>query len=202
MTRKTIIAATIVATAALGSAALADQGHGHKSEGEAGYSHHGIMHRGDQGAMGNSAHMMQMMMQMHGQTTGGSMMDDGMMGRMGSEAGLVRMLAGNNGIFGAGTQEELRQTLESRLSEFDADADDALSLAEFETLHSALIREIMVDRFQYLDADGDGTITTAEMTAPAEHPYLLNMHNRNRAGQRDEMMTDQGIGENSMMNDN
>ena len=55
----------------------------------------------------------------------------------------------------------------ARLAEFDVDGDGTLSLAEFEALHAAMIRETTVDRFQHLDADGDGRITEAEMGGPA-----------------------------------
>lgn len=64
--------------------------------------------------------------------------------------------------------EGAREALPSRLAEFDADGDGSLSLAEFETLHTAMIRETTVDRLQHLDADGDGLITAAKMLAPAQ----------------------------------
>ena len=56
----------------------------------------------------------------------------------------------------------------AKLNEFDANNDGVLSLVEFEALHAAMIRETTVDRFQHLDADGDGAITEAEIAAPIE----------------------------------
>ncbi|MBA5775517.1 hypothetical protein H2509_00080 [Stappia sp. F7233] len=56
----------------------------------------------------------------------------------------------------------------ARLAEFDADKDGSLSLSEFEVLHAAVTRETTVDRFQHLDADGDGRITEVEMAALAK----------------------------------
>ncbi len=68
---------------------------------------------------------------------------------------------------GTVTPDELRSGLQDRLAEFDADDSGTLSIDEFEALHSATIREAMVDRFQALDNDGDGEVTAEEMTAPA-----------------------------------
>lgn len=64
--------------------------------------------------------------------------------------------------------EELQSGLTEELKTFDQDANGALSLAEFETLHAARIRHAMVDHFQHLDEDGDGSVTQSEMTAPAK----------------------------------
>jgi hypothetical protein len=89
--------------------------------------------------------------------------------------------------------EELRTGLQAKLGEFDADGDGSLSISEFETLHSAMIRETMVDRFQYLDADGDGIVTAGEMTAPAD---VMTRMQSMRGG------VDQDTSNDSMMNDN
>ncbi|MFC3165761.1 EF-hand domain-containing protein [Ciceribacter thiooxidans] len=111
--------------------------------------------------------MMRMMMQMHGQMMGSgpgsgtAMMDDDMM----------RMMMGADmmgaGVVGSPKPEAVRAMMLGRLSEFDADNDGSLTLAEFEALHTAMIREMTVDRFQHVDADGDGRITETEMGAPA-----------------------------------
>ncbi|MCE8000660.1 MAG: hypothetical protein HEP70_17540 [Rhodobiaceae bacterium] len=58
--------------------------------------------------------------------------------------------------------------MRAKLNEFDVNKDGVLSLVEFEALHAAMIRETTVDRFQHLDADGDGAITETEITAPIE----------------------------------
>ena len=115
---------------------------------------------------GDQTDMMQKMMPMmmgmharmmdHGDRPGMAMMDRGMM----------QMMMGP-GMMGVPSVEEATAAMQARLSEFDADGDGSLSLSEFETLHSAMIRESMVDRFQHLDADGDGTVSPSEMVAPA-----------------------------------
>ena len=95
-----------------------------------------------------------------------------MMGGMGSGGGMGpmgdMMQAFDADDDGSLTPDELRSGLESRLAEFDADDSGTLSIDEFEALHSAMIRESMVDRFQALDNDGDGEVTAEEMTAPAD----------------------------------
>ncbi|WP_371039467.1 EF-hand domain-containing protein, partial [Rhodosalinus sp. FB01] len=79
--------------------------------------------------------------------------------------GLERFDADGDGVV---TSQEAHEGLQALLAEYDADGDEALSLAEFETLHSALIRETMVDRFQFLDDDGDGAVSVAEIVKPAD----------------------------------
>jgi Ca2+-binding EF-hand superfamily protein len=64
------------------------------------------------------------------------------------------------------SQEEIDQTRGERFTSFDADSDQALTLAEYEQLWLAAMREVMVDRFQDLDADGDARITAEEFKAP------------------------------------
>ncbi|MFW8595040.1 calcium-binding protein [Cribrihabitans neustonicus] len=68
-------------------------------------------------------------------------------------------------MMGMGKPGMMAEQLATALQEYDADGSGSLSLAEFETFHSALIREQMVDRFQHLDADGDGAVTEAEISA-------------------------------------
>ena len=116
--------------------------------------------------------MMPMMMRMHqhidkhGAMRNGSMMDRDMMRMMMGPKGMRR------GMMGSGmTPERMHNASRSltldQLDKFDANKDGTLSIQEFELLHTAAIREIMVDRFQHLDADGDGAITKDEATAPA-----------------------------------
>ena len=142
--------------------------------------HHGEERGAD---MGGGHDMMEMMMRMHGMMGAdgampgmgmmGGQMGMGMMGPGGPMGGMTafpRMgMMADLDADGDGfvTPEEARTGLGSLLSEYDADGDGTLSIAEFETLHSALIRETMVDRFQHLDADGDGRVTEEEMLAPA-----------------------------------
>ena len=107
--------------------------------------------------------------QMHGGMMGGGMMG-GMMG--GGMMGGV-MMGGVMEQFdadgdGSVTPEELRAGLTGKLEEFDADGDGALSLDEFDAMHSALMRQRTVDKFQFLDDDGDGRVTAEEIAKPAK----------------------------------
>lgn len=115
---------------------------------------------------GDMGHMSKMMQHMHDQMHGESghrNMKDGM-GMM--RGPMMKMLDadGDDQV----TPEEASEQLQAKLKEYDADGNGSLSIAEYEALHSAMIREKMVDRFQHLDADGDGQITSAEMDAPAQ----------------------------------
>jgi hypothetical protein len=124
--------------------------------------------------------MMQSMMRMHAQMMGGGMP---MIGGPGGMAGMDRdmmqmMMSGDmmgSGMAGTQSAADSGSTMRARLAEFDADGDGNLSLAEFETLHAAMIRELTVDRFQHLDADGDGLVTADEMGAPARRMEMRGM---------------------------
>ena len=122
--------------------------------------------------------MIEMMREMHGGMGSGmmggpGMLGAGMMGGPGMMMGGMGPMADMMQAFdsdgdGTVTPDELHSGLEGRLAEFDADGSGTLSIDEFEALHSAMIREHMVDRFQHLDNDGDGEVTAEEMTAPAD----------------------------------
>ncbi len=123
--------------------------------------------------------MMPEVMRMHEQMMGDdgpmpgpmSGMGPGMMGMMGGQGmGMMGMAMERFDADGNGTvtPDEGRAGLQALLADYDADNDEALSLSEFETLHSAMIRETMVDRFQFLDDDGDGAVTMDEIVKPAD----------------------------------
>ncbi|WP_084627423.1 EF-hand domain-containing protein [Sediminimonas qiaohouensis] len=182
MKMRTTFSGAALALMALGGAAAADSGHGHGDRG-----------MGGPGSGKND--MMQMMMRMHSGMMGGGMSG---MGAMGGPAGMMQggmpgigpmggaggMMGGHGAMMGGGmmammetldadgdgtvTPKEAQEGLQSLLADYDADGDGSLSLDEFETLHSALIRQTMVDRFQFLDADGDGQITQGEVVKPAD----------------------------------
>jgi hypothetical protein len=210
MKRKTLFAIGLVAATIAGSVAFA---HGPGGFGGAGPTDGGGMMgggmmggmggqggmMGGQGQTGDMGDMMQMMMRMHGQMMGGAgtgPMGFGMMG------------GAFDGAFdadGDGTvkPEELRTGLEAQLAGNDSNGDGALSLDEFETLHSAMIRSLMVDRFQAFDEDGDGRITAEEIAAPAvrlERMQALRGQATGNPG--DAMPMDQGAGAGTMMNGN
>lgn len=193
MVRKTLLTAGILVGVAFGGVAFADanQKHGGQTGARQGG---GVMQQGAaSGMMGGQGGMSGMMggqggmsgMMAHMQKMGG-----GMMGGMGPMSMMLAFDTDGDGIV---SPEELRTGLQAKLGEFDADGDGSLSISEFETLHSAMIRETMVDRFQYLDADGDGIVTAGEMTAPAD---VMTRMQSMRGG------VDQDTSNDSMMNDN
>lgn len=138
----------------------------------------------------NGGSMMQMMGQMHGMMAPGMMGDRGMMGGMGmmGDHGMMSGMGAMSGVMqafdtdgdGTVTPEEVRSGLENRLAEFDADNSGTLSIDEFEALHSAMVRETMVDRFQAFDNDGDGEVTPEEITAPADQMQRMQRMQESR----------------------
>lgn len=180
MKLRTKLAGAALALMALSGAALAEGS-------EAKVNHHA---GGD--GMGNTD-MMQMMKRMHsGMMEGGGMAHmggaDGMMG-----GGLMSMMKSlDTDGDGSVTPVEAREGLQALLAEYDADGNQTLSIAEFETMHSALVRETMVDRFQFLDDDGDGKVTMDEIVKPAAIMGRMQM-------MRDQMMQGGGMGPGSGM---
>ena len=64
------------------------------------------------------------------------------------------------------TQIEIDEYRGNGLAKFDTDGNGSLTLSEYEALWLAAMREKMVDRFQYLDADGNALVTTEEFKRP------------------------------------
>ncbi|MCA0871396.1 calcium-binding protein [Seohaeicola saemankumensis] len=188
----------IAAIMAMGSAtiAMADAGH-HDGKKKAKPGEMGQMQQGNDDAnmpmaggamMGGDHHammqtmmkmMMQMQMQMHGGMMQGGMMQggmspdtrNGMMDRdmMGMMSGAMMGSAGaDNDGDGSVSAEEAHEFMQFMHQNADKDGDGVVTLEEFESMHSMMMRDAMVDRFQHLDADGDGKITGSEMTAPAD----------------------------------
>jgi Ca2+-binding EF-hand superfamily protein len=188
MKRTTLFAIGLIASTVAAGAAVAD-GAGQRGAGAG----HGMM-QNQPGGLGNMGDMMQMMQMMHGQ-----MMSDGIMG--GGMMGGGMMGGGFDAAFdtdgdGAVSPDELRAGLAAQLKEYDADGNGVLSIAEFETLNSATIRNLMVDRFQALDEDGDGQITSDEMVAPAARMERMEMMRaRGADGANGQMPMGQGAGE-------
>ena len=176
MKRNTLLAAMTLAATAFGGAALADANHGHGGQPGA-QGGPDMMQNGGPSMMGNMDGMMDMMKRMHGNMMGAGM-GSGMMG-LGMGGGMMQMFDTDGD--GITTPEEMRMQLQAKLSEFDSDGDGSLSITEFEALHSAMIRELMVDRFQHLDADGDGAVTPEEMAALADGMERMQMMRSNMA---------------------
>ncbi len=149
--KREYITAFAVTVMLSGGAAIAQNQHGQQSSGNSGMMG------------GDMASMHQKMMSKHkSMMQGGGMM--GAKKLMGPQFHDL-MDANDDGKVEAA---EARTQLQKLLEENDTDGDGALSISEFEVLHSRMIRETMVDRFQHLDSDGDGAVTAEEMTAPAE----------------------------------
>ena len=131
----------------------------------------GMMGGGNAGGMmggGNAGGMM-------GGGNAGGMMGGGNAGGMGNGqmSGPGRLMGPMMGMLdtdgdGTVTRTEADDQLRAMHETFDADGDGTLTIAEFEALNSSLVRDAMVDRFQYLDADGDGNVSPEEMGAPAQ----------------------------------
>ena len=166
----TVLTATFVLLTASVGGVLADADHGHV---------YNVPKAAPGSAFKDGGHGM---MQVHA-----NMMDNFGMGQMAKmDQNMMHMMMGNSGMSGpmAGldadgdgkvTPEEAHGQLQSMHTSFDADGDGNLSIDEFEIFHSAMIRDAMVDRFQHLDADGDGKVTAGEMTAPADKMERMNM---------------------------
>ena len=121
------------------------------------------------GMMGNQdsmGHMKEMHARMGGMMGG---MGPGMMAGPGGP-GMMGDLFGDLDANGDGTvaPDEARTGMQGALTTYDTNGDGTLSLQEFQVLYDTAIRPQMVDRFQAFDEDGDGQVTGAEITAPAD----------------------------------
>lgn len=106
------------------------------------------------------------------------MMGGGMMGGMNSFA--MRMFDADKD--GTLTPEEMTKGMQAEIKTYDTDASGSLSLAEFEAMHAAHTRTMMVRAFQMHDEDGDGQVTEAEMATMAA---MMQMMMKSAAGAGD-----------------
>ena len=95
---------------------------------------------------------------------------------------------------GSLTQVEIDQFLAAQLADADADTNGSVNLDEFQTIYLERTRPNMVDAFQRLDEDGDGQITSAELSdrfgtivqrMDRNGDDALSMEDRGRRGDRD-----------------
>jgi EF hand len=206
MTRKTLLAATVLAATTIGGAAFADADHGQKGRYGSNDGPGMMMQDSGPGMMGGMSGMMGMIQRIHGNMMGGMMggmgpLGGGLMDGMGPMGGGMMQMFDTDGD-GTVTPEELRKQLQGKPTEYDSDGDGSLSISEFETLHGALIREMMVDRFQYLDADGDGAVTAEEMAAPAGRMERMQKMWGDQGRAQGRPGSGQQTGNGNMMNDN
>ena len=205
MKRTTLFALGLIASTVTAGAAIA-QGtpqHGGGAGQAATAPHQGGMGGmgggGQAGGMGNMGGMMQMMQKMHGQMMSGGMGGGMMDGGMGGAANMAFDTDGDGKV----SPDEMRAGLAAQLAQYDADGDGVLSIAEFEALNSAMIRNQMVDRFQALDEDGDGQVTGDEMAAPAARlEKMMAMRAQSAGGDADKMPMAEGMDSDDMMKDN
>jgi EF hand len=66
---------------------------------------------------------------------------------------------------GSVTQNEIDNFRAGKVTSTDTSKDGLISLEEFGVAYNELMRKRMVDAFQNLDDDGNGSITTAELNA-------------------------------------
>ena len=96
---------------------------------------------GMSGMGGDHMAMMQSMMQMH----------MSMMTQMAMNGQISALFDGND--------------VDSALADFDTNGDGMLDIDEYAVWDSQALRDMMVDRFQSLDADGSGDVTLDELQA-------------------------------------
>jgi hypothetical protein len=85
------------------------------------------------------------------------------------------------------TQAEIDESRKANLAKYDTDGNAELTLAEYEALWAAAMRQAMVRQFQANDADGNGSVTVEEFTVRFED--VVADLDRNGDGQltRDEL---------------
>ena len=113
------------------------------------------------------------------------MMGGGMMGGINSYA--MRMFDANKD--GTLTPEEMTAGMQAEIKTYDTDTNGTLSLAEFEAMHAAHTRTMMVRAFQMHDEDGDGQVTEAEIAAMAAMMQMMMAGAKGGPG-KDGMMDD------------
>ena len=128
---------------------------------------------------------------MMGGMTGGGMMGGGMMGGMNSFA--MRMFDADKD--GTLTPEEMTKGMQAEIKTYDTDKNGSLSLAEFEAMHAAHTRTMMVRAFQMHDEDGDGQVTEAEIATMAAMMQMMMAGSKDGPGMH-------GAGNGNMMDDN
>ena len=78
------------------------------------------------------------------------------------------------------TQAEIDAAVNARFARFDADGNGRLSLEEFTALWADLTRPAMVRAFQFMDPNGDGNVTKAEVDEKTSR--LVQRFDRNGDG--------------------
>lgn len=114
--------------------------------------------------------MMQAMMQMHANMDSSSMMGSASVERLMPFPMVDSVMMNEFDADGDRliSNEEAYGKLQSMHGQADDDNDGLLTFGEFTPIYAMVMREVIVDQFQVLDADGDGAISGNEMTASAD----------------------------------
>ena len=139
----------------------------------------------------------QSMMDGHNGMMGGrdSMMGVGMMGGMMSGMNSYAMRTFDADKDGTLTPDEMTNGMQAEITTYDTDTNGTLSLAEFEAMHAAHTRTMMVRAFQMHDEDGDGQVTEAEVATMAAMMQMMMAGSKGRPGMH-------GAGKGGMIDDN
>ena len=97
----------------------------------------------------------------------------GMMGGMMSGMNSYAMRTFDANKDGTLTPEEMTAGMQAEIKTYDTDKNGSLSLAEFEVMHAAHTRTMMVRAFQMHDEDGDGQVTEAETATMAAMMQMM-----------------------------
>ena len=101
----------------------------------------------------------------------------GMIGAMGGEQLLREVDTDRDGRM---TQAEIDSAVNARFARFDADSNGRLSLDEFAALWADVTRPAAVRAFQFMDPNGDGGVTKAEVDEKTSR--LVQRFDRNGDG--------------------
>ena len=101
----------------------------------------------------------------------------GMMGAMGGEQLLREVDTDRDGRM---TQAEIDAAVNARFARFDADSNGRMSLDEFGALWADITRPAAVRAFQFMDPNGDGSVTKAEVDEKTSR--LVQRFDRNGDG--------------------
>ncbi len=85
------------------------------------------------------------------------------------------------------TKTEIDGVRKNELAKADTNNDGKLSLNEFQSLWTGLMRERMVDHFQRLDNDGDAVVTEEEIAKPMDRMMSFMDRNGDNAITKDEL---------------